>query len=327
MAKSKTGPPYTGRNAEYVVVTTPWGMKRVPRSRVSQDFNNLAAWVQLILQDKDIHAQVELIFSMGTRDEVIVQLPLGTDIQPLLGEHKWAIISKKWDGNQNDDKASCFFEYNFRNNGDPGNHNWAEECPNVSPEDVPPVKSPYPEPGWAEPPRSIRSLVLPIPPRPLLPTPEAEPTLIPAPTPIPVPVLEKTHLSFLRPQHLLISLLHSNLTSPLHNTLLTERTSTRQISQETLLQTGKAISQLQPKKCLKKLDPYQEEEDALALLRASPRDSQSDSKPVKLEYVKRDLTQEFDTEAERGTESWIEQRTTAKAFNFPPAICSAYGRS
>lgn len=66
MAKSKTGPPYTGRNAEYVVVTTPWGMNRVPRSRVSQDFNRLAAWVQLILQDKDIDAEVQCIFGMGT---------------------------------------------------------------------------------------------------------------------------------------------------------------------------------------------------------------------------------------------------------------------
>lgn len=66
MAKSKTGPPYTDRNAEYVVVTTPWGMNRVPRSRVPEDFNRLAAWVQLILQDKDIDAKVECIFGMGT---------------------------------------------------------------------------------------------------------------------------------------------------------------------------------------------------------------------------------------------------------------------
>ncbi|KAG1846568.1 hypothetical protein DFJ58DRAFT_798822 [Suillus subalutaceus] len=302
MAKSKTGPPYTGRNAEYVVVTTPWGMDRVPRSRVSQDFNNLAAWVQLILQDKDIHAQVELIFSMGTRDEVIVQLPLGTDIQPLLGEHKYAIISKKWDGNPNDDKASCFFEYNFRNNGDPGNHNWAEVCPDVTPELVPPAKSPYPEPGWAEPPRSIRSLVLPIPPRPLLPTPEAEPALIPAPTPIPVPVLEKTHPPLVPPPAAPANITPAfkpyepPMQHPAHGMFINQTNQPKSPSadRQSHQPTPAKGEHVPAPKILKKLDPYQEEEDALALLQTSPRDSQSDSKPVKLEHVKRDLTQEED---------------------------------
>lgn len=55
------------------------------------------------------------------------------------------------------------------------------------------------------------------------------------------------YLPFLRPQHLLILLLHSSLTIPLRNTLLTECSLTRQISQRTLLRIGKAISQLQPK--------------------------------------------------------------------------------
>ncbi|KAG1824474.1 uncharacterized protein BJ212DRAFT_1475775 [Suillus subaureus] len=294
MAKSKTGPPYTGRNAEYVVVTTPWGMNRVPSSRASQDFNRLAAWVQLILQDKDIHATVELIFSMGTRDEVIVQLPLGTDIQPLLGEHKLAIISKKWDGNPNDDRASCFFEYNFRNNGDPGNREFRHLSFTLL-RTLPPVKSPYPEPGWVEPPRSIRSLVLPIPPKPLLPTPEAEPTV---PTSIPVPVSQKkTHIpppaapadvtSVFKPyepptQH------------PAHGTYINQTNQPRNPSadRQSHQPTPAEGEHVPVQKYLKKLDPYQEEEDSLALLRASPRNSQSDSKPVKLEQVKRDLTQE-----------------------------------
>ncbi|KAG1734629.1 hypothetical protein EDB19DRAFT_1911029 [Suillus lakei] len=291
MAKGKSGPPYTGRNAEYVVVTTPWGMNRVPRSRVSQDFNRLAAWVQLVLLDKDVDAEVQCIFSMGTRDEVIVQLPYGTDIQPLLGEHKLAIISKRWDGDPNDDRASCFFEYNFRNNGDPSNHNWAEECPDVTPEVVPPIKSPYPEPGWAEPPRSIRSLVLPIPPRSLLPTPEAEPT----PIPVPVPQ-EATHPPPVPPPASL-----ANITSafkpydpptqhPAHGTFINQKnqpmnsSADRQNNQSTPAEGGH-VSAL---KYMKKLDPYQEEEDALALLRMPPRDSQNDSKPIKHEHVKRE---------------------------------------
>jgi hypothetical protein len=78
--------------------------------------------------------------------------------------------------------------------------NWAEECPDVTPGIVPPVKSPYPEPGWVEPPRSIRSLVLPIPPRPPLPTSESEPTPIPVPTTTHAPVShETTHLPSVPP--------------------------------------------------------------------------------------------------------------------------------
>lgn len=266
-------------------------MNRVPRSRVPQDFNRLAAWVQLILQDKDIDAKVQCVFGMGTRDEVIVQLPYGTDIQPLLGEHKLAIISKRWDGNPNDDRASCFFEYNFRNNGDPSNHNWAEECPDVTPEVVPPVKSPYPEPGWAEPPRSIRSLVFPIPPRPLLPTPEAEPT------PILVPVFqETTHLPPVPPHAAPANIISAfkpyepPTQHPAHGTFINQTnqpgnpSADRQSNQPTPAE-GEYIP---AQKYMKKLDPYQEEEDALSLLRTPPRDSQSDSKPVKLEDVKRE---------------------------------------
>jgi hypothetical protein len=78
--------------------------------------------------------------------------------------------------------------------------NWAEECPDVTPAVVPPVKFPYPEPGWVEPPRSIRSLVLPIPPRPLLPTSETEPTPIPVPTTAHATVShETTHLPSVPP--------------------------------------------------------------------------------------------------------------------------------
>lgn len=300
MAKSKTGPPYTGRNAEYVVVTTPWGMNRVPRSRVSQDFNRLAAWVQLILQDKDIDAKVQCIFGMGTRDEIIVQLPYGTDIQPLLGEHKLAIISKKWNGNPNDDRASCFFEYNFRNNGDPSNHNWAEECPDVTPAVVPPVKFPYPEPGWVEPPRSIRSLVLPIPPRPLLPTSETEPTPIPVPTTAHATVShETTHLPSVPPLAA-----PANITStfkpyeppaqhPAHGTFIKQTNQPRNSSadQQSNQPTPVKGEHVSVQKHTKKLDPYREEEDALAHLRTPLQDSQSGSKPVKHERVKGELSE------------------------------------
>ncbi|KAG0708569.1 hypothetical protein DFH29DRAFT_890899 [Suillus ampliporus] len=289
MAKGKTGPPYSGRVAEYVVVTSPWGMNRDSKNRVARDFNRLAAWIQHILQDKGVDATVECIFRMGTRDEVIVQFPYGTDIQPLLGEHKWAIISKKWDGHPNDGRASSLFEYNFRNNGDPSNHNWAEEYPSPLPPGSVPAKSPYPEPGWAEPPSSIRSLVLPVPPRSPLPVPEAEPTAISVPEfrekpplpPVPPPASPTNITSAFKPyvppmQH------------PAHGTFINQpgNPSVDQQSHQSTPGEGEHVPAL---KYIKKLDPYQEEEEAQALLRTPPRDSQSDSKPIKHEPVKREL--------------------------------------
>jgi len=79
MAKSKTGPPYTGRLAEYVVVTYPWGMNRVSRSRVAEDFDRLAAWIQCILEEKGVHATVECVYSMGT-----VSIPCQLELEIVL---------------------------------------------------------------------------------------------------------------------------------------------------------------------------------------------------------------------------------------------------
>ncbi|KAG1737856.1 uncharacterized protein EDB91DRAFT_1249531 [Suillus paluster] len=304
MAKGKSGPPYTGRSAEYVVVSCPWGMNRVTKNRVAQDFDRLAAWIQYVLQDKGVDATVECIFQMGTRDEVIVQLPLGADIQPLLGEHKWAIISKKWDGDPNDGRASSLFEYNFRNNGDPSNHNWAEEYPSPLPPGSVPAKSPYPEPGWAEPPSSIRSLVLPVPPRPPTPVPESEPSQIPIPIPvqipIPVPVPAFQGTTPLPPVSPPTA--PANATSafrpyepptqhPAHGTFIDQINKPRNLSvDQQSHQSSPGEGEHAPAlKYIKKLDPYQEEEDTQALLRTPPRDSQSDSKPIKHELVKKEL--------------------------------------
>jgi hypothetical protein len=66
MAKSKTGPPYSGRSAEYVVVTYPWGMNRDSRKRDFRDFDRLGAWIQYMLREKDIQAGAECIYTMGT---------------------------------------------------------------------------------------------------------------------------------------------------------------------------------------------------------------------------------------------------------------------
>jgi len=66
MAKKKTGPPYTSRSAEYVLITYPWGMSPDSKRRNSQDFDRLGAWIQYMLHEKGIHAQVECIYTMGT---------------------------------------------------------------------------------------------------------------------------------------------------------------------------------------------------------------------------------------------------------------------
>ncbi|KAJ8585543.1 hypothetical protein M405DRAFT_935958 [Rhizopogon salebrosus TDB-379] len=298
MARSKTGPPYSGRSAEYVVVTYPWGMNRDSRKRDFRDFDRLGAWIQYVLREKDIQAGAECIYTMGTRDDVIVQLPYGTNIQPLLGEHKWSLIANKWEGDPNDSRASCLFEYNFRNNGDPGNHNWAEQYPNPLPHgQTVPAKSPYPAPGWTEPPNSIRGLVLPIPPRPPPVIPEPEPTQTPAPavreptllqprTPVSVSPANDTSESVFRPyepptQH------------PAHGTFINQTNQPRNTSadHQSLQTTPPAKGEHLPNlKYIKKLDPYQEEEETQALLRIPPRDTRRDPKPIKQEPVKREPT-------------------------------------
>jgi hypothetical protein len=55
------------------------------------------------------------------------------------------------------------FIYNWRNNGDPANHNWTENFPSSLRLDSVPAKSPYPAPSWISPPSTLAYLVLPIP--------------------------------------------------------------------------------------------------------------------------------------------------------------------
>ncbi|KAH0828909.1 hypothetical protein J3R83DRAFT_2328 [Lanmaoa asiatica] len=100
---------------------------------------------------------------MGTRDEIILQFQEGTDIIPLLGEHRWANIAKDWKGPPDDPRSTRVFIYNWRNNGDPANHNWTENFPNRLPLDNVPAKSPYPAPSWTQPPSTLTHFVHPIP--------------------------------------------------------------------------------------------------------------------------------------------------------------------
>ncbi|KIJ10001.1 hypothetical protein PAXINDRAFT_102107 [Paxillus involutus ATCC 200175] len=180
--KQKSGPPYNDPPpGTYVTVTNPWGMHTNPRERGQSDVDRLAAWAGVVLLEAGVGdngqaPSVECVYRLGTRDEVIIQFPLGTDIFPLLGEHRWATIAKQWTGSPNDPRSSCVFIYNWRNNGDPATHNWTEQYPNRLPPGSVPSKSPYPPPTWTRPPARLTNLVISIPPP-------------PAPPPLPDPGL------------------------------------------------------------------------------------------------------------------------------------------
>lgn len=55
---------------------------------------------------------------------MIVQLPLGTNTSPLLGQHNWASFVDEWNDPPGAQKATLVFEYNWTNNGDPANREY-----------------------------------------------------------------------------------------------------------------------------------------------------------------------------------------------------------
>ncbi|KAL4068799.1 hypothetical protein V8B97DRAFT_1872727 [Scleroderma yunnanense] len=178
--KSKTGgPPYIEPPlATYIVVVKPWSVASSPMTRKQVDYDRIATWVVYVLseaanRDKPIPT-AECVYRMRTRDEVIVQLPLGTSISFLLGQHYWADFVKGWQGSPSAQQATSVFEYNWRNNGDPANHNWEEFFPDIFPLDSVPIVSPYPPPSWVKVPVTLTSFVLPIP---NLPIPSQHPKL------------------------------------------------------------------------------------------------------------------------------------------------------
>ncbi|KIM55453.1 hypothetical protein SCLCIDRAFT_134734 [Scleroderma citrinum Foug A] len=173
------GPPYTDPpSASYVVVVKPWSVEPSPGRRKSEDYNRIATWVTYVLweaanRDGSIPT-VECVYRMRTRDEVIVQLPLGTNTSPLLGQHNWASFVDEWNDPPGAQKATLVFQYNWTNNGDPANHNWEEFFPDILPLNSVPIKSPYPLPLWVKVPVTLTSLVLSIP-KPPTPPPQPEP--------------------------------------------------------------------------------------------------------------------------------------------------------
>ncbi|KAI6117776.1 hypothetical protein EV401DRAFT_1565587 [Pisolithus croceorrhizus] len=158
------GPPYADPPpATYIVVIRPWSVAP-PQKRTQQDYDRVGTWIAYILWDAAGRGRsipnIESVYRMKT---MIIQLPLETDISPLLGEHHWATFVKGWKHNGGAGQSTLVFLYNWKNNGDPANHNWEEFFPNILPLHSVPIKSPYPHPSLAKLPSTLMSLALPIP--------------------------------------------------------------------------------------------------------------------------------------------------------------------
>lgn len=97
----------------------------------------------------------------------------------MLGKHRYRnILNRGW---PDPGAASCVFEYDYPNNGDPSAHNWREHV--ALDATAPPghFRDPYPAPTWTNRPSQLAGLVRPLPdslPR----------TPSPPPSPVPVPL-------------------------------------------------------------------------------------------------------------------------------------------
>ncbi|KAI0637889.1 hypothetical protein C8Q77DRAFT_1088280 [Trametes polyzona] len=164
--KKKKGPPYTDDpGCKYIVIEDPWPGDATGKARTQVFYNRLCAWVYFMLGKTH---EVEAVFSVNTRNEVIVQLPQSVDLAPILGAHPWRRCLMRGDP-KDKDRVSYVFEYDYRNRGEPGNHNWLETLPTVSGDPPPhlrfPVVFPYPHVSWASPKgKNCADLALPLPP-------------------------------------------------------------------------------------------------------------------------------------------------------------------
>ncbi|KAH8106270.1 hypothetical protein BXZ70DRAFT_428196 [Cristinia sonorae] len=153
----------------YIVVEEPWPATKFggDRRKTPGYFNWMSSWVYYML-DKKAHPSV--IFTVDTRSEVIMELPEGTNITPILGAHHWnRFLAPPGPGAAVPNKISYVFEYDYKNNGRPEEHNWYEND-TIEGGEPPirfriPFKYPYPPPSWASlSGRSCRSLAKPLPP-------------------------------------------------------------------------------------------------------------------------------------------------------------------
>ncbi|KAI0356553.1 hypothetical protein OH77DRAFT_1423483 [Trametes cingulata] len=167
MAKKK-GPPYTDDpGCKYIVIEDPWpgNPSGDLKARNQVYFNHLCTWVYFMFGKAH---EAEAVFSVNTRSEVIVRLAEHVDITPVLGAHPWRRFLARGDA-RDKDRVSYIFEYNYRMKGEPSRHNWVETYPTVSGDPPPhlrfPVLFPYPHVSWATPKgKNCVDLALPLPP-------------------------------------------------------------------------------------------------------------------------------------------------------------------
>ncbi|KAM5534849.1 hypothetical protein V8D89_011404, partial [Ganoderma adspersum] len=163
----KRAPPYEDDpGCKYIVIDDPWPGNKIGKERDQFYWNCLCAWVRFMFGKKH---EPECVFSVNTRNEVIVQLPAEADIVPILGAHPW--VKTLTHGDPRDrDRVSHVFAYDYRMKGEPDKHNWLANYATTEGEDPPehlrfPVKFPYPHVSWASPKgKSCASISLPLPP-------------------------------------------------------------------------------------------------------------------------------------------------------------------
>ncbi|PIL36841.1 hypothetical protein GSI_00531 [Ganoderma sinense ZZ0214-1] len=162
----KRAPPYEDDpECKYIVIDDPWPGNKVGKERDALYWNYLCAWVRFMFDKKH---EPECVFSVNTRNEVIVQLPAEADIVPILGAHPWVKVLTRGDPRDRD-RVSHVFEYDYRMKGEPGNHNWLANHATTTGDPPPhlrfPVKFPYPHVSWASPRgKSCANISLPLPP-------------------------------------------------------------------------------------------------------------------------------------------------------------------
>ncbi|PCH41365.1 hypothetical protein WOLCODRAFT_24692 [Wolfiporia cocos MD-104 SS10] len=253
MAKKK-GPPYEDDpECKYIVIEDPWPGKLHGKARDAPYWRWLGAWVYFMLGK---NAAPENTYSVNTRAEVIVKLPEHVDITPILGAHRWRQFL--YSGDPRDvQRVSYIFEYNYRLKGEPERHNWESHEPVGSFEPPPnlgcPVKFPYPSPHWASlDGRNCRDLARSLPASRVR-TPTPPPHSPPQKSAPPPPSLYEPYQT------------------PAHLTSIREEQSGYRYDDDEQ-GSGEARSALQPPvaKFANKLDPYEEEDAALRLVKSEP---------------------------------------------------------
>ncbi|KAI5117968.1 hypothetical protein M0805_004902 [Coniferiporia weirii] len=175
----------------FVVAINPWANgERKPRGK--SDIDWIGAWLRIAFRKSEESDIIRTIFTLDTRDEVIVQLNPCVDVKVGLGAHLWGSFLKHEELDRIarrhnmilHDRISYIFPYDWAKNGNPGEHQWRDRYPAHDPiHDNIAVKRPYPDPVWSATPRAdtrLLKLLLPLP-REITPT--------PSPSPAPPPLL------------------------------------------------------------------------------------------------------------------------------------------